>query len=298
MKIINLLVLLILFLTACQPATPAPTQTQTGTETPPPTETATSTKTLLPTVTLTPTPGIGSTRERPADGMAMVYVPEGEFSMGSNVYSNEQPVHTVYLHAYWIDQTEVTNAMYVSCVCAGACLPPPTPNRDLNTRDNYCVPPQYANYPVIRLDWSRADAYCQWAGGRLPTEAEWEKAARGTDGGIYPWGNSTPSSNLLNFNLNVGDTTAVGSYPSGASPYGAMDMAGNAWEWVADWYDPGYYARSPSSNPQGPTSGEGRVLRGGSWGVNGDNVRAAFRDWTYPSYSHGYFGFRCVLASP
>jgi len=231
------------------------------------------------------------------DGMVMVYVPAGNFSMGSNNGAeDEQPVHTITLDAYWIDRTEVTNGMYALCVQAGDCQPPPY--SDSYTRSSYYGNSHYADYPVIYVDWNNAGAYCGWAGRRLPTEAEWEKAARGTDGRTYPWGYGSPNSSRLNYNENVGDTTAVGKYPSGASPYGALDMAGNVWEWVADWYDAGYYEGSPASNPQGLPLGSNRVLRGGSLNNDEDGVRSAFRQWINPSVNVNSFGFRCVRASP
>jgi serine/threonine-protein kinase len=184
--------------------------------------------------------------------------------MGSSYgESNERPVHSVYLDAFWIDQTEVTNAMYVKCVQDTACEVPSSTKS--STRDSYYGNPEFDNYPVINVSWDDAKTYCAWAGRRLPTEAEWEKAARGTDEHKYPWGNNQPNSNLLNNNMN--DTTEVGKYPNGASPYDALDMAGNVWEWVEDWQRDTYYANSPTSNPLGPDSGVYRGLRGGSWYV-------------------------------
>jgi len=238
------------------------------------------------------------------DGMIQVYVPAGEFLMGSAdsdslASSDEKPQHTVYLDAFWIDKTEVTNAMYALCVTAEACQPPGDTRS--YTRDNYYGNSQYADYPVINVSWNDAQAYCQWAGRQLPTEAEWEKAARGINGRIYPWGNATPDSNLLNFNEQVGDTTKVGSYPNGASPYGALDMAGNVWEWVNDWYHETYYSSSPAENPPGPSSGNYRVLRGGSWIYEAQwmydaqqFVRAADRFWIGSDDGGIVFGFRCA----
>jgi formylglycine-generating enzyme required for sulfatase activity len=235
--------------------------------------------------------GIGSTQVSPIDNMVQVYVPAGSFQMGSDSgNSDEKPVHTVTLDAFWVDQTEVTNKMYALCVGAGEC-PPPSSTKSY-TLDSYYGNAQYDNYPVIYVSWNNAKAYCEWAGRRLPTEAEWEKAARGTDGRIYPWGDAAPESTMLNFN--VGDTTEVGKYPNGASPYGALDMAGNVWEWVNDWYGESYYSNSPSENPQGPDSGQFRALRGGSWNYYDRLVRAASRDWFAPDDFNNNFGFRCA----
>jgi formylglycine-generating enzyme required for sulfatase activity len=191
----------------------------------------------------------------------MVYVPAGTFTMGSR--SNyKEPAHEVYLDAFWIDQAEVTNARYRLCVDEGVCLPPSYSNSA--TRDKYYGNPEFDDYPVMGVTWFGAQTYCEWANKRLPTEAEWEKAARGTDERLYPWGDNIDCSRL-NCCQCVGDTTRVGSYPSGASPYGCLDMAGNVREWVADWLDRDYYGRSPRENPQGPDSGTYRVVRGGSW---------------------------------
>ncbi len=229
------------------------------------------------------------------DGMVMVYVPEGEFQMGAeDGRDDEMPAHTVYLDAFWIDQTEVTNGMYSLCVQAGVCDPPN--GEGSYSRGAYHGEVQYADYPVINVDWYDAMAYCEWAGRRLPLEAEWEKAARGMDGRVYPWGNASPSNSLLNYNANIGDTTEVGSYPDGASPYGALDMAGNVWEWVADWYDEDYYSNSPASNPLGPSNGDYRALRGGSWLNNEVVVRSACRIGDEPDFWDSLFGFRCALS--
>ena len=230
---------------------------------------------------------------------AEVFVPAGEFPMGSetsdpNADDDEKPRHPVYLYAFWIDRAEATNGQYAACVAAGACSPPLQTNS--RSRASYYGNPIYEDYPVIYVSWSQATAYCAWAGKRLPTEAEWEKSARGTDGRIYPWGNFSPASTLLNYNGNVGDTTEVGSYPAGASPYGAQDMAGNVWEWVADWYGSGYYAISPYVNPTGPNSGDYRVLRGGAWDSHARLPRSANRRWYPPSSNTAFdfLGFRCV----
>jgi formylglycine-generating enzyme required for sulfatase activity len=300
--------------------TPAPpTSTKPATSTRPllPVDTG-PTLTAWPTITLSPTPGqikapaatrvsglgIGSTQISPKDGMMQVYVPAGEFLMGSDktkdsqAFDNELPQHTVYLDAFWIDQTEVTNAEYAGCAASGQCTPPHETSS--SNRSSYYGNSQFDSYPVINMDWSQATAYCAWAGRRLPSEAEWEKAARGTDSRIYPWGNDI-SCNQSNYwgkdGGCKGDTSRVGSYPSGASPYGALDMAGNVWEWVNDWFGSSYYQNSPARNPGGPDSGTSHVLRGGSWNINVRLVRSAYRSDYAPVNRLYFIGFRCA-ASP
>jgi formylglycine-generating enzyme required for sulfatase activity len=237
---------------------------------------------------------LGSTMVSKKDGMVLVYVPAGEFSMGSdNGNSDEKPVHKVTLDAFWIDQTEVTNAMYAKCVADGGACPPPSATRS-EMRDDYYGVSEFDNYPVVYVNWSQANTYCSWAKRRLPTEAEWEKAARGMDGSTYPWGNNAPNVNLLNYNSNVGDTTMVGKYPNGKSFYGAYDMAGNVWEWVNDWYGKTYYKNSPASNPLGPDTDVYRVYRGGSWKGDYNSVRSAYRYGSGPSGTSDEIGFRCA----
>jgi len=234
--------------------------------------------------------GLAAAQERLGSGSGdMVLIPAGEFTMGSTTgASDEKPSHTVYLDAYAIDRYEVTNEQYRQCVESETCQPP------RNTK--YYDVPEYGRHPVVYLNWYRALAYCTWAGKRLPTEAEWEKAARGTDGRAYPWGNEWDSSkaNVVGDTDGFDGTAPVGSFDVGRSPYGAYDMAGNVWEWVNDWYDAGYYRHSPKRNPDGPTQGKFKLLRGGSWRYTPKFARAAERLKHNPKHLHDNRGFRCA----
>jgi formylglycine-generating enzyme required for sulfatase activity len=225
---------------------------------------------------------------RTEDRAEMVLVPAGEFWMGSDESADEQPRHRVGLDAYYIDKYEVTNAFYKRFMEAtGRAAPGYWNNTSFNGESQ----------PVVGVSWHDADAYCKWAGKRLPTEAEWEKAARGTDGRKYPWGEQWDSSRA-NAGDKLGKTAPVGSYPSGASPYGVHDMAGNVWEWVADWYDKDYYKRSPERNPTGPDSGWNKVLRGGSWYDDPFfALRTASRGNVTPVLRNDLIGFRCARGS-
>ena len=311
-------------------APPLPTASlPPASDTPPPSPTDT------PVPTATPTLGPGSTRAAAADGMLQVFVPAGEFSMGSTsddplAYDDEQPRHTVYLDAYWIDATEVTIASFAAFVAAtgyetAAERAGTGQVFSLQTQAWQTVPGAdwqhpagpgstvavLDDHPVGQISWSDAVAYCEWAGRRLPTEAEWEKAARGTDARAYPWGDTPPAGHLLNFadrslSVDWADPDAddgaqfaapVGTYPDGASPYGALDLAGNAWEWVADFSDPAYYAASPYANPPGPASGEEHVLRGGSWWAAARDVRSTVRD-SVVDIPYDIYGFRCAQSAP
>lgn len=230
-----------------------------------------------------PDPG----RFRGNDGAEMVVVPAGEFTMGSNELDGERPPHRVHLDGYRIDKYEVTNTLYKRFLDATGWAAP------LYWSDaNRNGPSQ----PVVGVSWHDADAYCRWAGKRLPTEAEWEKAARGGDERRYPWGEDWDQTRA---NGDMSKTTRpVGSYPNGVSPYGVHDMAGNVREWVADWYGSRHYARAPQKNPTGPASGEGRVLRGGSWSHLPMILRSASRDSDSPEVPGADRGFRCAKGTP
>ncbi len=222
---------------------------------------------------------------------SMAVVPAGEFIMGSSMgEADEQPVHWVYVGTFFMDTYQVSVSQYARFLDATSQEAPP--DWSIMNRS------QHQKRPVANVDWADAQAYCTWAGKRLPTEAEWEKAARGTDGRTYPWGNEHPTKFFANVSRdnwnNHGALTPVGTFQEGKSPYGIYDMAGNVWEWVNDWYDPDYYKTSPSKNPTGPSTGESKVIRGGSWGSGPDALRAANREIHSPSIRGLGTGFRCA----
>jgi formylglycine-generating enzyme required for sulfatase activity len=223
-----------------------------------------------------------------------VTVPAGSFFMGSkNGADDEKPAHRVSGPAFIIDRYEVTNARFAACVQAGTCTAPALASSSV--RPHYFDSPDFANYPVIHVSWQQAAQFCVWAGGRLPSEAEWERAARGTeDARTYPWGDSAPDCSKANMLGCVGDTDRVGRRAAGQSPYGVFDMAGNVWEWTADWYDPKYYGHSPEQQPSGPTTGTLKVMRGGCWMSGVSSLTATCRKPELPASWAPNVGFRCV----
>ncbi|HWF60048.1 MAG TPA: SUMF1/EgtB/PvdO family nonheme iron enzyme [Nitrospira sp.] len=209
---------------------------------------------------------------------------------GSNLGDDEKPVRRIYLNAFYMDKFEVTVGQYARYLEVTDMEEPP----DWNVMNQ----PQHQRRPVVNVDWEDAVKYCKWAGKRLPTEAEWEKAARGTDGRIYPWGNEAPTRLHANYGRNEWNNhqalTPVGSFEEGKSPYGIYDMAGNAWEWVFDWYDHDYYKKGPKKNPIGPAKGDGKVVRGGSWLYVPEFLRSAHRFDAQPTNRLFGYGFHCA----
>jgi eukaryotic-like serine/threonine-protein kinase len=264
------------------------------------TMTATATKTLPSTFTpspiavlstSTPAPAIGSIIYSEKDQMALVYVPSGKFTMGSNENLDEQPQHLVDLGSFWIDSTEITNAMYASCVQEGACQIP----KGINSThyDFYYGNPDFVKFPVVNVTWKMAKNYCQWAGRDLPTEAQWEKAARGPDGRKYPWGDGMTCARVFVYSCKKISPFAVGSYPSGVSLYGSYDMAGNVSEWVNSFYLP--YPYVPDDGREGENGTGDRVRRGGSGYFFDNDMRSANRGRGVPSTFAPYIGFRCSI---
>jgi eukaryotic-like serine/threonine-protein kinase len=286
--------LLLLLLTACT-ATQIPIAESTSTQRLP-----TATAIVLPTATAglatvpTAVPATDSPatamptaavqiRTSPIDGMPQVFIPAGTFRMGgmdARSAPDERPAHNVTLDAFWMDQLEVTNAMYTLCMQSGSCTPPQS-FKSSDRRREYFTNPDFKDYPVVYVTWGQAKNYCEWAGRSLPTEAEWERAARGDDWRTFPWGEDKADGLRANFNMQLGDTSRVGTYPLGASPFGVLDMAGNVAEWTNDFYSGNYYTTlgDNSVNPTGPGTSASlkRVVRGGTLGDAEINIRVAKR---------------------
>jgi formylglycine-generating enzyme required for sulfatase activity len=308
--------------TATPTDTPPPTSTPTATPTPTPTDTPSPTATATLVSTTAPTRIVTQFWEQ--DRSTIVFVPAGAFWMGSSendpaVEAHEKPQHLVTLDAYFIDQFEVTNAQFASFMNAAGdgsrerlWLATEAAAVRIHQQDGLWQPDGgYEMHPVVETSWYGAEAYCQWAGKRLPTEAEWEKAARGPDKRIYPWGNEFDGTKLnfcdinceqaewrnTNWSDGYAQTAPVDSYADGVGPHGALNMAGNVWEWVADRYSPDYYVNSPRIAPQGPSVGEMRIHRGGSWDSAEWFVRTAYRYPALPGHHASTVGFRCALSS-
>ncbi len=253
-------------------------------------------------------PGVSSVDgSQGLDGAPMVMIPAGLFTMGSDDGPhNERPAHTVTLDAYYIDRYEVTLSLYRKFLEEGNHDAPPTWDDEAATT--------VGDRPAIGMRWESAAAYCRWARKRLPTEAEWEKAARGTDGRRYPWGEMQPFVDIANYNRGMWVSEAItlvavtgglegmsvrhGLKEGGKSPFGLSHMAGNVAEWVADWYERDYYHKSPGRNPSGPMTGEKRVLRGGSWSDVPSALRATARFSAEPNFEDRTVGFRCATDMP
>ena len=316
-----LLFLSLLLLVSCEPLLSPPLETPQNFELYKPSQTATAlpiTPTVeetvvIPTATLqaintplpTNAPVPGATED--IDPAAVITIPGGSFWMGCSPDTSElaicpssaQPAHEVTLNEFTIGVYEVSNAQYQVCVAAGSCSQPRVLSS--KTRPDYYINPAYANFPVVNVTHQDAEDYCSFMGGRLPTEAEWEYAARGPEGNLYPWGNQSPDCSFANSfnNANgtacVGDTTAIGSYPNGRSDFGLMDMAGNVWEWVGDYYSPSYYESSPPENPTGPDLGMEYVVRGGGWSGSWLYLQTTTRAYDLNYYRGADLGFRCVF---
>jgi formylglycine-generating enzyme required for sulfatase activity len=232
--------------------------------------------------------------QKPPAETPMVLIPEGPFEMGAagtQALEDERPRHRVMLDAFMMDVHEVTTAQYGTFLTATGWAVP--------WLWETVSPVLHSDRPVIGVDWHDADAYCRWKGKRLPTEAEWEKAARGVDGRLYPWGNQVPTKEVANFALGARFSYSqvlmpVQSYESGRSPFGLYQMAGNVGEWVSDWYSANYYEHSPEANPLGPENGQFKVLRGGSWSDLPKYLLTYGRFKLPPETRNSYIGFRCA----
>ena len=238
------------------------------------------------------------------DGAPLSVILAGEFLMGTSISNrdagrDEYPERRIFLDAFYMDTHEVTNGQYLAFVEAtGHRLPEHPRDKKLTLWQNGTVPAAFKGHPVVNVDWADAYAYCSWAGRRLPTEAEWERAARGTTGRRFPWGDVEPTrvlANYLNQWRNGAGLEPVGSHPQGASPEGIQDLQGNVWEWVADWYDPSYYEKGPTRDPKGPDAGTRKVLRGSGWESEAPLLRSAHRLSSDPKNRNHSLGFRCAI---
>jgi formylglycine-generating enzyme required for sulfatase activity len=282
--------ILVFVLSAC--GTPTPVVIVVTATSLPPTETQVVEPSPIPTLVPVALSGPQSgTTMKWIDGSTLVYVPPAEFIMGNGGF--DAPVHNVALDGFWIYQTKVTNRMFAQCVSVGACS---TPTEEIG--GPVYSNPEYANHPVVGVSWDQSQAYCAWSQGQLPTEAQWEKAARGTDGNAYPWGNDKPACDLLNLGYCSGRTSEVDAFSGGVSPYGLYDMAGNVFEWVSDWYGEAYYNTAPTSNPAGPESGQYRSVRGSSFETDFNQAESAIRHYLNPSNHRRDTGFRCAVTQP
>jgi len=281
-----------IFLSGCNLGVTPPVLTQPPVDLPPAASPPPTSQTADSPVLSSP-PGpemdIGSTWPY-VDGGNLAAIPGGQFIMGQGGADN--PQHTVSLDAFWIYRNEVTNQQYAACVAAGQC-----PLPDLDDNQGYGDRTR-ANDPVTGVNWEEAYQYCKFVNGRLPSEAEWEKAARGPNGNLYPWGDANPSCSLLNFNNCFGGTTSVITFPKGQSYYSVFDMAGNVFEWVADWYDPNYHASAPSQNPRGPAAGTQKAIRSTGFNSRLSQVTLAERFHDVASAHRPDLGFRCVVDTP
>lgn len=285
---------------------PTPENTQTKIISTLPQATLKPSKTPIPNSTSTPantmTPTPLPTEITDAKGVSMVLVPEGEFTMGSDNDFDSKPAHQVYLDAFYLDIYEVTNGLYKVCVDEGSCTPPK--NEKSYTLSRYYGNLGFEDYPVINVDWNQAKNYCEWRDASLPTEAQWEKSAHGTDGRTYPWGEGRDCTraNTWDWIPNkacVGDTTVVGKYKSGKSIYGIYDLEGNVTEFTADWYDDNYYTISPYINPLGPSTGENKLIRGSSYDQFSGRTSTTYGRWFVNINYYDYdLGFRCAKNVP